>query len=307
MYINTVFKESYKKMIQAQHRGKNASGKQEPKQNRSTSTKEEKSVPISCAPWQLVAIQHTTMSKFHVVINLTRTEHPQTPPTNMHRTLRASHMVTSSVLLDQDTALWALLDVLVLLSPTLQQPLPSLRIPMYLPFLTAEPLMVLPTGHANRHETRSALEDPTSRIGFEGIDFGAIRSGAVLELLGMATEVVEEGDFQQAFDLCGKKESLYDREGDRKIACPLVAYTRQRELFGIGGSEEEVAKATGTICVATTKTIWLVNIIVTDRTDFPVLELVLRLNGIRQRLANKPVQTMTRRFPSPNDNFARGR
>ena len=74
---------------------------------------------------------------------------------------------------------------------------------------------------------------------------------------------------------------MYDRKGDREIACPLVAYTQQGELLGIRGGEEEVAKATGTISVATTKTVWLVNVIVTDRTDFPVLELVLGANGIQ--------------------------
>ena len=247
------------------------------------------------------------MNKFHVVINLTRSEHPQTPPANMRFTLRAGHMVTPSVLLDQDVALRALLDIPVPLSPTLQQPLLRLGIPMYLPFLTAEPLMVLPTGHTNRHKARSAPENPTPRIGFEGVDLWTVRSGAVPELFGMVTKVVEEGDFQQAFDLGGKKEPLYDWKGDRKTTFPLIAYTRQGELLGVGGGEKEVAKATGAICVATSKTIWLVNATVTDRTGFFVLELVLGLNGIRQRLANEPVQTMTRRFPSPNGDFARGR
>ena len=134
------------------------------------------------------------MNELHVVINLARGEHPHAPPTNVYLTLRASHMIAASVLLDQEVALWALLDVLVPLSPTLQQPLLSLRVPMYLPFLTTEPIVILPTGHANRHETRPALEDPTSRIRFEGVDFGTIGSGAVPELLWVASKVVAEGD-----------------------------------------------------------------------------------------------------------------
>ena len=74
--------------------------------------------------------------------------------------LRTSHMIAASVLLDQDFALWALLDVLITLGPTVQQPLLSLRISMYLPLLTAEPAVVLLTRHANGDKARSASENP---------------------------------------------------------------------------------------------------------------------------------------------------
>jgi len=169
----------------------------------------------------------------------------------MHPAPRASHVVAASVLLDQDFALWTLLDVLVTLSPTLQQPILGLRIPVYLPLLTAEPVVILPTGHANRHKAGSAPENTTPGIRFEGVDFGAVRGGAVPKLVGMASEVVEEGDFQQMFDLGRKEEPSYDRKGDRKATLPLIANTRQGELFGVGGGEEEVVKATVTISVAT--------------------------------------------------------
>lgn len=49
-----------------------------------------------------------------------RSEHSHTLPTNMRLALQASHMVATSALLDHDFALWALLDVLVVLSPTIQ-------------------------------------------------------------------------------------------------------------------------------------------------------------------------------------------
>ena len=191
------------------------------------------------------------MNEFHVVVNLTRGEHPHTPPTNVHRALGASHMVAASVLLDQDFALWALLDVLVTLGPTVQQPLLSFRVSMYLPLLTAEPAVVLLTRHANGDEARPAPENPVSRIRLERVDFGTVGSGAVLEFVGMATEVFAEGDFQQAFEFGRNKESLYDWEGDWNAALSLIAHTRQGELFGIGSGGEEVAKAAVTISMAT--------------------------------------------------------
>ena len=159
-------------------------------------------------------------------IDAIRTEHPHTPPTNVRLALRASHMVATSVLFDHDFAFGALLDVRVTLGPTVQQLPLCLRVPLYLPLLAAEPVVVFPTGHANGHETGSALENPVPGIGFDGVDFGAVRSGAVPELLGVAIQVVEEGDFQQAFELDGSKESLYDREGDRKTTLPLITHAR---------------------------------------------------------------------------------
>jgi len=102
------------------------------------------------------------MNELHVVINLIDREYSHTPPTNMRLALGTSHMVAPSVLLDQYLALRALLDVLIPLGPTLQQS--RLRILMYLPLLAAEPVMVLPTGHTNGHEARSAPENPVSRI-----------------------------------------------------------------------------------------------------------------------------------------------
>jgi len=104
------------------------------------------------------------MNELHMVVNVLSTEHPHTPPTDMRRAPGTGHMIAASVLLDQYLALRALLDVLVTLGPTFQQPLLSLRIPMYLPLLTAEPAVVLPTGHANGHEARSTLENPISGI-----------------------------------------------------------------------------------------------------------------------------------------------
>ena len=77
----------------------------------------------------------------------------------MRRALGTSHMVTPSVLLDEDLALWALLDILVALSPTLQRPL---LFPMYLPLLAAEPFVLPSAGNANRDEARSTLENPVS-------------------------------------------------------------------------------------------------------------------------------------------------
>jgi len=281
MHIRTIFERSYRKVIRAHLRGKNTLRKQELKlQDGATSKKDEEKSPIKLTA-QFVVFQHTTVNKLHVVIDDIRREHPHTPPTNMRLTLRASHMVAAPVLLDQDFALWALLDVLVTLGPTLQQPLLGLRVLVCLPLLTAEPVVVLSAGHANRREARSAPENPTSRIRFEGVDFGAVWSGAVSELLGMASEVVEEGGFQQVLDLCRKKEPLYDRKGDRKPTPPLIAHTRQGELLGVGGGEEEVAKATVTVSVAASQTIWLVDGIVTNRANFSILELVLRSNAAR--------------------------
>jgi len=127
-----------------------------------------------------------------MVINVILGEHPHTPPTNMHRALRTSHVVAASVLLDKDFAIWALLDIAVTIRPAFQQPLLSLRIPMYLPFRTAESVVVLLAEHANRHKARSALENPVSSIGLEGVELGTIGSGAVPEFIRMSAEVFEE-------------------------------------------------------------------------------------------------------------------
>jgi len=205
----------------------------------------------------------------------------------MRLALRASHMVTAPVLLDQDLAFRALLDVLVTLSPTFQQPLLSPRIPMYLPLRTTKPIVFLPTRHANRHEARSAPENPISRARFEGVDFGTVGGGAVPEFIGMATEVIEEGDLQQVFDLGGNKEPLYDWKGDRSTTFRLIAHTRQRELFGVGGGKEEMAKATVTISVATSEAVRLIDSVATNRAGFSILGMVWRSNGARERLANE--------------------
>jgi len=149
-------------------------------------------------------------------------EHPHTPPTNMRRTLRASHMVAASVLLDQDFATRALLDILVTIRPALQQPFLSLRIPMYLPFLTAESAVALSTGHANGHKARSTLEYAVSRIGLEGVELGTVGSGAVPEFIGISAEIIEERRFQQAFELSANEKSLDDRDRDRETTLPLV-------------------------------------------------------------------------------------
>jgi len=186
-----------------------------------------------------------------MVINVILREHPHTLPANMHCALRTGHVVAASALLDQDFAIRALLDIPVTVRPALQQPLPSIRIPMYLPFLATESIVVLSTGHANRHKARSALENPVSRIGLEGVEFGTVGSGAVPEFLGMSAEVFEEGGFQQAFELRANEKSLYDRKRDREATLPLVGHTQQRELFGIGSGEEEVADAAITISVTT--------------------------------------------------------
>jgi len=245
------------------------------------------------------------MNEFHVFINLLRREDLHTPPTNMHPALWTGHMIATSILLDRDLALWTLLDVTVTLSPTIQQPLLRFRVPMYLPFLAAEPVMFLLTGNANGYEARSAPENPVSGIRFERVDFGTVGSGAVSELVGMVTKVFEEGDFQQTFEFGGRDESFYEGKGDRNATAPLIAHTRQGELFGIGGSEEEVAKAAVTIRVAASKTIRLVDRVVTYRTGFSVFKLVLGSNGARQRLVNEPAQMVTCRFPSTNGNLAR--
>lgn len=205
---------------------------------------------FECSEWVVRFFVHPTVSIGHVGIDGIRAEHSHTPPTNVRLALWASHMVATSVLFDHDFAFRALPDVGVILSPTVQQLPLCLRLPFYLPLIAAEPVVVFPTGHADGDETGSALENAVPGIGFEGVDFGAVRSGAVPELLGIAIQVVEEGDFQQAFELDGSKESLYDWEGDRKTTLPLVTHARQGELFGVGGGDEEMAKAAVTIRVA---------------------------------------------------------
>ena len=152
---------------------------------------------------------------------------------------------------------------------------------MSLPFLTAEPVMVLLTRCANRYEARSAPENAISRTRFKRVDLGTPRSGAVPELPRIAVKVVEEGDLQQVFDLGRKEEALYDRDGDWNTTHTLIAHTGQGELLGIGGGEEEVAKATVTIGVAAIQTIRLVDDVVTDWAGLSVLELVLGSNGVR--------------------------
>jgi len=221
-----------------------------------------------------------TVNEFHVVIDSIRREDAHTLPTNMHRALRTSHMIATSVLLDRDLALRALLDVLTFLNPILQQLLSCFRIPMYLPLLAAEPVVLLLAGHANGHEARLAPENSISGIRFERVDLWTVRSGAVFELLGMVTKVFEEGDFQQVLELSGREEPLYDRKWDRDTALPLIAHTRQGELFGVGGGDKKVTKASATINVATSEAVRFVDCVVTNRTDFPVPELVLRSTSV---------------------------
>lgn len=139
---------------------------------------------------------NTTMHELHVVVNLVRREGPHTLPTNMHRALRASHMIAATVLLDQNLAPRALLDVPILPGPSLQQPFLCLRVPVYLPLFTTEPIVFLTTGNANGNEARLATENPISRKGFERVDFGAVGGGAVSELVGVVAEVFEKGGLQ---------------------------------------------------------------------------------------------------------------
>jgi len=185
-------------------------------------------------------------------------------------------MIAPSILLDQDLALRALLDVLATLSPTLQQPLLCLRVPMYRPLLAAESVVLLLAGNANRHKAGFALENSTLREGFERVDFGTVRGGAVFELIGMVTEVFEEGDFQKVFELRGGEEPLDDGKGYRNTTLPLIAHARQGEPFGVGGGDKEVAKAPVTINVTTAKAGRFVDRVVTNGADLPVPELVLR-------------------------------
>lgn len=240
------------------------------------------------------------MNNLHVVVNFVRGEDPHTPPTDVYLTLRTSHMVAASVLLDKDLALWALLDVLITLSPTPQ-------LSLLLPLLTAESVVILPTGNAKNRETRLTMENATAGFRFESVDFETVGGGTVSELIRMVTEVFEEGNVQQAFELSGKEESLYDGKRDWDTTLPFIAHTRQGKSFGVGGGEKEVTKAPMTINVATGEAIRLVDCVETNRTTFTVLELVLRSNGIRQRLVNEFIQTMTCGFASTDDDLARGR
>ena len=141
----------------------------------------------------------------------------------MRLALGTSHMVAASVLLDQYLAFRALLNILITLGPTFQQP--RLRILVCLPLLAAEPVMVLPTGHTNGDEARSAPENTISRIRLEGVDFGAVRSGAVPELVRMATKMFKKGDFQKVLEFGRDEEPLYDWEGDRETTLPFVTQT----------------------------------------------------------------------------------
>ena len=101
------------------------------------------------------------------------------------------------------------------------------------------------------------------------------------ELLGVMSEMVAKDDLQQVFELGRNEEPLDDWKGDRKATLSLVSDTRQRELFGVGGGDEEVVKSTTAVSVATSQAIRLVDGIVTDRTDFSVLEPVLGPEDIR--------------------------
>lgn len=140
-------------------------------------------------------VKHPTVDTLHVAISVTRGgKHPQALPTNLRLALRTSHAAAAPVLLDPDVARWALFNVLAALGPTFQQLVLGLHIPMYLPLLTGEPVVVFLTRQANSHEARSALED-SSRIRFAGVHFGTPRSGAEPKLLRMAADMVEEGDF----------------------------------------------------------------------------------------------------------------
>jgi hypothetical protein len=160
-----------------------------------------------------------TVNTLQVRISLARTgEDRHTQPTNVSRALQTGHAVATPVLFDQDTALRALLEIGTLY-PILRRPLL-----LQLPLLAVEPIVLLLTGNTERHEARSAPEDPISRIGFGRVDFGAVRGGAVFELVGIVAEVFEEGDFQQVLELSGKEESLYDGERDRNTTLPLIAH-----------------------------------------------------------------------------------
>lgn len=133
-------------------------------------------------------------------------------------------MVATSVLLDQDPAVWALLDVVIALGPTFQQPLLCFRIPMGHPLLATEPFVVLPAGCADSHKARSALENPIFGTGFERVDFGTVGGGAISEFIRMVAEVFEEGNFQQAFESGWKEESLYGGKGDRNTTSSLIGH-----------------------------------------------------------------------------------
>jgi hypothetical protein len=69
--------------------------------------------------WVVLFAENPTVNTIDVVIDGIRSEQFHTPPTNMHVALRARHMVATPVLLDHDSAFWALLDVAVTLSPTI--------------------------------------------------------------------------------------------------------------------------------------------------------------------------------------------
>jgi len=131
-----------------------------------------------------------------VIVNPVLGKYPHTLPTNVRRTLRTNHMITTSVLLDQDLAPRALLNVVITLSPTFQQPFPRFWIPMDLPLFTTEPFVFLPAGGADSHEARSAPENTVSGTRFEGVDFGTVGGGAISELIRVAAEIFEEGGFQ---------------------------------------------------------------------------------------------------------------
>lgn len=250
-------------------------------------------------------VVNATVNKFHVEVNFFRGENPHASPTNVRFALWAGHMVAASAFLDQNFALWAPLDVLIMLGPTIQQPLLCPRISVNLPLTAAEPIVFLLTGNADGREARSALENSIS--GFEGVDFGTVGSGAIFELMRMVTEIFEEGNFQQVFELGGKEESLYGGKGDWDTTFPLIAHAQQREVSGVGGGEKEVTNTPVTISVAASKTIRLIDRVATDWASFSVLELMLRSDSVGQRLANELMQTMSRRFSSTNDNLARDR
>jgi hypothetical protein len=130
-----------------------------------------------------------------MVVNALRRKDPHTLPAYVCRALLTGNVVATSVLLDQDLALWALLDVLVTFSPTFQQPLLCFRVPMDFPLLAAEPIVFFLTGDADSHEARSTPENSISGTRFESVDFWTVGGGAVSELVRMVTEIFEEADF----------------------------------------------------------------------------------------------------------------
>jgi hypothetical protein len=120
--VESEWAKPYKKTVSIHRQGGNVVG------GRSTITergsfqkrKEDKSPTMHAARSVTRKCPSYHREHLHVAINGGWSEHPHTPPTNMGIALRTSHMVAASVLLDQDFARRALLNVLATLSPTLQ-------------------------------------------------------------------------------------------------------------------------------------------------------------------------------------------